>query len=102
MTQGLIDYSLIVIKINLSGFFADNPSDFCSSVLQSMLYYKSTKEENVVYLLGIIDYLETWNLRKKGEKWYKSLWNKSEGISAQDPQFYSKRFIEYCKNILTP
>jgi hypothetical protein len=30
------------------------------------MIYKSTKEEGVVYILGIIDYLETWSLAKKG------------------------------------
>jgi hypothetical protein len=45
---------------------------------KNLEHCKSTREKGVVYVLGIIDYLETWNMRKKGEKWYKSLFNKSE------------------------
>jgi hypothetical protein len=53
-----------------------------------------------VYFFGIIDYLETWNIRKKGEKWYKSILNKTEGISSQNPAFYSDRFISFTRSIL--
>ena len=55
-----------------------------------------------MYFLGIIDYLETWNIRKKGEKWYKSIFTKAERISSQDPVFYSERFIGFCRKILAP
>lgn len=42
-----------------------------------------------MYVFGIIDYLETWNIVKKSEKWYKSIFNKGESISSQDPKFYA-------------
>jgi len=51
----------------------------------------------MIYILGIIDYLETWNARKKGERWYKSLFARKETISSQSPAFYSQRF---CQNLI--
>lgn len=51
----------------------------------------------MVYILGIIDYLETWNVKKKGERWYKSIFNRSDTISSQSPNFYSQRF---CENLI--
>lgn len=47
-------------------------------------------------MIGIIDYLETWNANKKGEKFFKSLFfkTKSDEISAQSPEIYSERFIK--------
>lgn len=28
--------------------------------------FYNDKEPNMIYILGIIDYLETWNVKKKG------------------------------------
>jgi hypothetical protein len=67
-----------------------------------MRMYKSTKEVGVVYILGIIDYLETWSLAKKGEKWYKSIFNKEESISSQDPKFYAERFMKNLVMVILP
>jgi hypothetical protein len=71
--------------------------------LKALPHWRSTKEgeQEVVYVIGIIDYLETWNLRKKGEKWYKSLFVDKKKISSQNPGFYSDRFIAYTSRILT-
>lgn len=55
MAQGLIDYSLIVIKFDLSTLKYENV-DY-AFLLEGVTYYKSIKEEGVAYLLGIIDYL---------------------------------------------
>jgi len=60
------------------------------------------KEAGVVYIFGIIDYLETWNLMKKSEKWYKSIFNKGESISSQNPQFYAERFMKNLVMIILP
>jgi hypothetical protein len=38
--------------------------------------FKSIKEPGVVYILGVIDYLEAWNVKKKSEGWCKSLFIK--------------------------
>lgn len=39
-------------------------------------------------------------MRKKSEKWYKSLWTRSEGISSQSPEFYSRRFCDNLVNMI--
>jgi hypothetical protein len=94
-TLGLIDYSLLVLKLDTSQLREE------ARVLKQMRHYRSTREEGVAYVLGIIDYLETWNLRKKGEKWYKSWFADKKHISSQDPGFYSDRFIAYTHQILS-
>lgn len=59
--------------------------------------FRNEKEPNLIYILGIIDYLETWNVKKKGEQWYKSLWTRKETISSQSPIEYWRRF---CDNLI--
>lgn len=54
-----------------------------------------SEEKGMAYVIGIIDYLETWNVNKKSERFFKSVFfkTKTEEISAQEPTFYSDRFI---------
>lgn len=49
----------------------------------------------MAYVIGIIDYLETWTVNKQSERFFKSVFfkTKTEEISAQAPEFYSDRFI---------
>lgn len=50
------------------------------------------------YYLGIIDVLQEWNLTKQLEraiKVYLYRWD-ADGISAMNPQDYSKRFLRRC------
>jgi hypothetical protein len=66
--NGLIDYSLIVIKINYNAYREDAEREGREVAYNSRTMHKSVKqgEENIMYVLGIIDYLETWNVRKRG------------------------------------
>ena len=50
------------------------------------------------YHLGIIDYLQAWDLQKKGEQWWKNLLGKKD-ISAQEPKKYQQRFISFITEI---
>ncbi|XP_008442735.2 phosphatidylinositol 4-phosphate 5-kinase 9 [Cucumis melo] len=50
---------------------------------------------DVVLYLGIIDILQEYNMSKKIEHAYKSIQFDSLSISAVDPTFYSKRFLEF-------
>ena len=90
-TKGLIDYSLIVIKVDFQTYMSEKGKISEKIKKNEELFMnertmvKSNKEPGIIYVFGIIDYLETWNVKKKGEKWYKSLWTKSEGISSQNP-----------------
>lgn len=57
--------------------------------------------ENVqhIYHLGIIDYLQLWNLSKTTERVVKSLFNRQNyhTISAVSPKEYSERFNRFMK-----
>ncbi|TXG47363.1 hypothetical protein EZV62_026657 [Acer yangbiense] len=54
---------------------------------------------DVVLYLGIIDILQEYNMTKKMEHAYKSLQFDSLSISAVDPTFYSKRFLEFVEKV---
>ncbi|CAI5741969.1 unnamed protein product [Hyaloperonospora brassicae] len=47
-----------------------------------------------VYFLGIIDILQQYNTRKIAETLYKGLHHNRKHISAVEPEFYGKRFME--------
>lgn len=52
---------------------------------------------DVVLYLGIIDILQEYNMSKKIEHAYKSFQFDSLSISAVDPRFYSRRFLEFIR-----
>lgn len=54
---------------------------------------------DVVLYLGIIDILQEYNMSKKIEHAYKSLQFDSLSISAVDPTFYSRRFLEFIQKV---
>ena len=56
--------------------------------------------ENEYYHIGIIDYMQKWDLQKKGEKWWKNMLGKKD-VSAAEPNYYQKRFIQFVEEIVT-
>lgn len=48
------------MKVDYESYLTDHPP------IEGLKMYKSTKEEGIVYVFGIIDYLQTWNMKKKG------------------------------------
>ena len=62
---GLIDYSLQVFKIKF-----EEKNHF-----EELYCFKSIKEENVWYFIGIIDYLQKYDVMKKMEKYAKKVIN---------------------------
>ncbi|RAL48785.1 hypothetical protein DM860_001105 [Cuscuta australis] len=54
---------------------------------------------DVVLYLGIIDILQEYNMTKKIEHTYKSIQFDSVSISAVDPVFYSRRFLEFIRKV---
>ena len=44
--------------------------------------------------IGIIDYLQTYTLRKELERKFKVIRNKEEEISVMNPDDYAKRFLK--------
>ncbi|OVA10292.1 Phosphatidylinositol-4-phosphate 5-kinase [Macleaya cordata] len=54
---------------------------------------------DVVLYLGIIDILQEYNMKKKIEHTYKSLFYDPNSISAVEPSLYSKRFINFLEGV---
>ncbi|KAK7392503.1 hypothetical protein VNO78_20944 [Psophocarpus tetragonolobus] len=57
---------------------------------------------DVVLYLGIIDILQEYNMTKKIEHAYKSIQFDSLSISAVDPTFYSRRFLDFIQKVFPP
>ena len=80
----LLDYSLLIMKVDWSTF-TDIPPDV----------YASLEENGIYYHIAIIDYLQEWNLQKMAEKASKQLlhMNPNLNVSAQNPEIYAFRFV---------
>jgi hypothetical protein len=50
-----------------------------------------------IYYLGIIDILQQYDLRKRGETMLKAIYQPVSRISAVSPEFYAKRFVEFLR-----
>ncbi|CAL8463328.1 g2862 [Coccomyxa elongata] len=55
--------------------------------------------EDVVLYFGIIDILQEYNMSKRLEHGYKSMFNDGRTISAVNPKTYSRRFQEFLENV---
>ncbi|EIE18182.1 PIP5K-domain-containing protein [Coccomyxa subellipsoidea C-169] len=55
--------------------------------------------EDVVLYFGIIDILQEYNMTKRLEHGYKSIFNNGRTISAVDPKHYSRRFQDFLKKV---
>ena len=61
---------------------------------------KMSEDKKEFYHIGIIDYLQVWNIQKKGEAFLKTNlkgWDKYN-ISAVEPVYYQKRFFDFIAN----
>jgi hypothetical protein len=56
---------------------------------------ESVEDPNIVYFIGIIDYFQLWNFKKRIERWYKQAKNCNVKLetSSQPPGRYAVRFI---------
>jgi 1-phosphatidylinositol-4-phosphate 5-kinase len=65
------------------------------------IYIFPSTEDNTAYILSIIDYFQSYNIKKKLESTYKvGIKGKdSETISCVDPNLYSKRFVNFMTEI---
>ena len=64
-------------------------------------YSQDCKE---IYHISVIDYLQLWNLNKKGERFLKTrfLGKKGSDLSAVEPAFYQSRFVKViCGKMIT-
>jgi len=108
----LIDYSLILFKINIGKYESEKKANEESiqlfkdiDISKKIIASNKAGEEGVIYYrLGIIDYLQPYNLKKKVEKWWKKISkrNLSLDTSTQDPQTYARRFNMNLVDKLTP
>eukprot|EP01016_Furgasonia_blochmanni_P010387 TRINITY_DN14395_c0_g2_i2.p1 TRINITY_DN14395_c0_g2~~TRINITY_DN14395_c0_g2_i2.p1 ORF type:complete len:618 (+),score=180.44 TRINITY_DN14395_c0_g2_i2:65-1918(+) len=116
---GIMDYSLLIKKVVLDPLKTDSPTDiekfreFARISIQGLapnphLFKSNRTEKNkngedceVYYLAGILDYLQLFDIKKKGEAWLKRLGslNINLDISAQEPETYLTRFIVFVQKI---
>lgn len=85
-SKGLMDYSLYltVEKVLSANKLSPNRNRIYS--------YDGTE----LYHIGIIDYLQEWNLFKKVESKWKTLWTLNGiEISCVEPNSYKSRFCEF-------
>lgn len=104
MEKGLIDYSLIVFKIKKDTYLEEQKINFEDFFLHKKELYslKALNDEGIYYHIGIIDYLQPYDLQKFIEKNAKKLFTLKFGLdtSSQPPKAYQKRFMEYMKKII--
>ena len=98
----VMDYSLLLIIIyfpketdpdyqSIFNLFAD--LKYCRRIFKS-------NNKKYIYILGIIDYLQKFNVAKFFENKYKSIvyGNEIKYVSAVDPMIYSDRMLEFAKS----
>ena len=100
----LMDYSLLFIIVDFPNKI-DPDYNQIVGLLDDPKYrghvYKS-ENEKYIYIIGIIDYLQEYNLKKKMEHCMKGIINGKENnmISAVEPEYYGNRFNEFMiKNV---
>ena len=102
--MNIIDYSLIVFYVDKERYKQEmelqglNVSMDVSNQLSSL---RNLKESGMYYNVGIIDYLQPYNLKKILEKFFKRVkkLNPHLEMSTQDPDYYSERFIHFIKTV---
>ncbi|RHY55532.1 hypothetical protein DYB30_007515 [Aphanomyces astaci] len=94
--QGIMDYSLLIgvvdvqYKVDKSDAGVQNPH-LCDSISGPGLYY-----------VGVIDILQTWNWRKRMERWTKVWLRRKDprGLSAMEPYPYQVRFTAKLRDLI--
>jgi 1-phosphatidylinositol-4-phosphate 5-kinase len=107
----IMDYSLFVVKLSLT---KDQMSELFEAGEgnlkdRSLIHYKKYifkgMQSNIVYIISIIDFLQTYNFYKYLEtniKYYiKSRPKDIRVISSVPPNIYYERFVEYVKKVTT-
>lgn len=102
----LMDYSLLIFKIELNDRALAELSEFLDS--KEYTYYKkhffpSSENNNVFYVCSIIDYLQDFNFFKKMESNIKNFIierpEKQDLISCVPADIYASRFIKFIEKI---
>jgi hypothetical protein len=84
-SQGIMDYSLLLVEEKLTFLGQGSKNKLIS------------QDGTIQYHLGIIDFLQTWDVSKKFESTYKQIVLKQDPklISAMEPQAYADRFQRF-------
>lgn len=100
--NNLMDYSLLLVIFK---FPPQEDQDYMDMVglLGNPLYLNRTFKSNdmkYLYIIGIIDYLQDFNMRKFFEQKLKNViyWKEGKNVSVQDPVTYSNRFLSFMKD----
>ena len=88
--HNLMDYSLLLVIETL------NPNRITKLSLSRNCLL--SQDNSTLIHIGIIDYLQDFNLAKRCELQYKSLSRPRNELSVQPPDLYSKRFIDFVNN----
>ncbi|KAL4488388.1 hypothetical protein ABPG72_019238 [Tetrahymena utriculariae] len=88
--NGIIDYSLLVFKVARQ----NNSINDESNTEKENLIFQSKKEKQIDYHIGIVDYLQEWNIDKMLEQKAKQALhaNLNLNVSSQNPETYQSRF----------
>ena len=100
--HNLIDYSLAVFIVNKKRYIDDNGQLPKSSEYHELCSMQSISQPDLWYNLGIIDYLQPYNLNKMIEKNLKKLIkrNLSLDTSSQPPEKYAARFSKFANRLV--
>lgn len=100
----LMDYSLLVVIINFPKKKNPHFQEIINMFGNTRFYRKMFKSRTskYIYCLGLIDYLQVFNLTKFLENKYKKLfyWSDVKYISAVDPTNYAQRMKDFLKENL--
>jgi hypothetical protein len=99
-----MDYSLLLIIIHFPTQDDENYLKIINLFGDKRCSRRIFKSENkkYIYIMGIIDYLQKFNLAKFLENKYKSVLYGDEirYVSAVDPTIYSQRMFDFSKNFI--
>ena len=100
----VMDYSLLLIIVHFPETDDPNYEKIIHLFGDRRCCRRIFKSENkkYLYIMGIIDYLQKFNLAKFLENKYKSLLYGDEirYVSAVDPTIYSQRIFEFSRNFI--
>ena len=103
----IIDYSFFITVVDKEKYFTDicmEKEKILYAEKNNLAFLPSINPEmkGINYTIGIIDYLQPYNITKKGEKLFKMIktFNSQANVSVQAPKVYSNRVIQVMEDIL--
>ncbi|CAD8179979.1 unnamed protein product [Paramecium pentaurelia] len=110
---GFMDYSFCLMLVDWLNYYTSQLQDeiqdqvlidkiINQKIARLQHCYPSTIQKGIYYHMGIIDYLQKYNLKKITEKYSKRFMKLDSNLdtSSQNPQEYRKRFLLFMKKIL--